>query len=84
MHFVLGRVICTCYAGYRFNQELHRQSAQRSANSLNFSVDSSLLNETNETETIGIVKACEDIDECDNGQSDCEQVCMFIKNLKTF
>ena len=70
----LGRVICTCYAGYRFNQTLHRQSAQRSSNSFNFSVDQNSLNDDNENGNVGLKKACEDIDECSDGQSDCDQV----------
>ena len=71
---ILGRVICTCYAGYRFNQDLHRQSAQRSLISGNMVDESNFFNATNATENVGIVKACEDIDECNNGQNDCEQV----------
>ena len=74
----LGRVICTCYAGYRFNQTLHRQSSQRSSNSFNFSVDQNSLNDGNETGNVGLKKSCEDIDECSDGQSDCDQVILSI------
>ena len=74
----LGRVICTCYAGYRFNQTLHRQSSQRSSSSFNFSVDQNSLNDGNETGNVGLTKACEDIDECSDGQSDCDQVISSI------
>ena len=74
----LGRVICTCYAGYRFNQTLHRQSSQRSLNSFNFSVDQNSLSDDNENGNVGLKKACEDIDECSDGQSGCDQVISYI------
>ena len=32
------------------------------------------MNATNHTEPVGIFKACEDIDECSNGNEDCHQV----------
>ena len=72
--FILGRVICTCYAGYRFNQELHRQSAQSSSESFNLGLSSNSMNVTNQTEPVGVVNACEDIDECMSGKADCEHV----------
>ena len=74
-----GRVICTCYAGFRFNQELHRQSSQR--RSYNLDAPTNSVDTTNQTMPVGVVKACEDIDECTAGKDDCQQVYFSNVNL---
>ena len=74
LFFKTGRVICTCYAGFRFIQELHRQSANTSSSSNSIGSFSKPTNIANQSESIGIIKACEDIDECSTGDEDCQQV----------
>ena len=57
---------------------MHRQSGQQSLESFNPGPSSSSMNATNQTESVGIVKACEDIDECSSGKRDCEHVSALI------
>ena len=80
-YLMLGRVICTCYAGYRFNQNLHRQSSQRTSESFHLNSPSSSFNQSDENaSSVGIINSCEDIDECASDNADCEQVDTVINH----
>jgi hypothetical protein len=63
-----GRVICTCYAGYKFNREKHLSA-------------SNLQSSAAGNAPTGPVKACEDIDECQTNTDDCEQVRTYLEAL---
>ena len=68
-----GRVVCTCFSGYKFNRQKHllassQQQQQQQAQ------NHQQQGQNQQQPQSGSVQACEDIDECQDNNGDCEQV----------
>ena len=74
-----GRVVCTCFSGYKFNRQKHllassQQQQQEDENEQQQNAQNHQGQNQQQQHLSGTVQACEDIDECQDNNGDCEQV----------